>query len=98
MTSYLRTKSPEHGKANRKRRLKRLAKRRPCAICGKGINPAEVSIDHIVPRSQGGCGEAWNLRPTHGACNSARGNAMEDTVEVRNAAFVHRAFGISRRV
>ncbi|MFJ2535867.1 HNH endonuclease [Microbacterium maritypicum] len=30
------------------------------------------SMDHVVPRSQGGTWDLWNLRPAHYGCNSGR--------------------------
>jgi len=98
MTSYLRSRAAGAGKRSRAKRKKRLAKKRVCAICGLGLSPSEMTVDHIVPRSLGGSNEAWNLRAAHKRCNSARGSVMEDTAEVRTAAFIHRAFGYSRRV
>jgi 5-methylcytosine-specific restriction endonuclease McrA len=94
MTSYLRPKADGAKKRSKARKRKRLARTRVCAICGKGLNPDEVSLDHIVPRSRGGVSEAWNLRPAHGKCNWDRGNRMEDSAEVRNATLLHLAFGL----
>lgn len=50
-----------------------------CWICG---HHGADTIDHIIPLSQGGTNERWNLRPAHGrkrpdlGCegNYARGN------------------------
>lgn len=94
MTSYLRPKTDGANKRRKARKRRRLARTRVCAICGKGMSAAEVSLDHIVPRSHGGTNEAWNLRATHPRCNWERGNHMEDTEEVRNATRLHLMFGI----
>lgn len=55
-----------------------------CGICRRKINftlrsgtkgnPRGPSIDHIVPRSQGGLNDLANLRCAHWACNQRRGN------------------------
>lgn len=51
-----------------------------CGICGSDVckdwDPVEwlgPSLDHIVPRSQGGSDDAANLRLVHFICNSIRG-------------------------
>lgn len=50
-----------------------------CQICGDKIDveekypsPFSLSLDHIVPRSQGGTDAHWNLRATHLVCNVRR--------------------------
>jgi 5-methylcytosine-specific restriction endonuclease McrA len=56
-----------------------------CGICKKLIdlrleypNPYSMSIDHIVPVSQGGTNNQFNLQPAHLVCNSSRGNKPLD--------------------
>ena len=50
-----------------------------CGICGKAIDPADrtwnkrLSLDHIVPISQGGGHTVSNLRLAHLGCNVRRG-------------------------
>lgn len=51
-----------------------------CAICGEGINPElrypdrmSVSLDHIVPLSQGGAHSMQNAQAAHWICNVKRG-------------------------
>ena len=59
-----------------------------CHLCGlamtfarAGRSPDDATIDHIVPKSQGGGDAATNLRLAHKRCNEARGNlSMEDWV------------------
>jgi len=44
-----------------------------CHLCNRSIESTdEYSIDHVVPRSQGGTNELSNLRSSHRACNYAR--------------------------
>lgn len=55
-----------------------------CGICRKRVdlslrsgtrgNPMGPSVDHIVPRSQGGSDDLTNLRLAHWKCNNRRGN------------------------
>lgn len=52
-----------------------------CAICGKRVNrrlrhpaPLCASLDHVIPVSEGGTSDVWNLRLTHLQCNLSRGN------------------------
>lgn len=47
-----------------------------CAYCGcdlKGAAPADITLDHLLPRSTGGDNEATNLVTACRSCNSARG-------------------------
>jgi len=52
-----------------------------CQLCGKKINikyvyphPKSLSIDHIIPLSQGGTHEPKNVQVAHFICNSKKGN------------------------
>jgi 5-methylcytosine-specific restriction endonuclease McrA len=53
---------------------------RKCWICGKeitegfGSNRQSMTIDHVVPLSQGGEHVLLNVRPAHQRCNSTRGD------------------------
>ncbi|WP_083940853.1 HNH endonuclease [Schaalia vaccimaxillae] len=40
-----------------------------CCICGLPIKPADVSCQHVVPRSKGGRTTFENCRPAHKSCN-----------------------------
>lgn len=44
-----------------------------CYICFNPIASADLSLDHIIPQSQGGKWRVDNLRPTHARCNAKRG-------------------------
>lgn len=63
-------------RSNRKRKLRLIAIfGRWCHICEKPIGKrAAVSVDHVVPKSEGGTNDIENLRPAHRGCNSKRGN------------------------
>lgn len=46
-----------------------------CAYCGRDLRhaePAEVTLDHLLPRVAGGTNEATNLITACRACNSSR--------------------------
>jgi hypothetical protein len=45
-----------------------------CQLCGYEVNPGDMHVDHIVPRSKGGSDTADNLRVTHSYCNLYRGD------------------------
>lgn len=47
-----------------------------CLYCGTDLRhaaPADVTLDHLLPRSAGGSNEATNLVTACRSCNSARG-------------------------
>lgn len=44
-----------------------------CGICGKKILPREMSLDHILPISRGGCHAEFNVQLAHISCNKAKG-------------------------
>ena len=43
-----------------------------CQICGKPVNKAEMTIDHIIPLAKGGSNEESNLQPAHEYCNQIK--------------------------
>lgn len=52
-----------------------------CGICKELVpldvwvpHPLAFTIDHVIPRSEGGDDEPANLRPAHFLCNSTRGD------------------------
>lgn len=56
-----------------------------CAICKRKIarrarasGPNGLSIDHIIPLSRGGLDKRGNIRVVHRACNTAKGNLLDD--------------------
>lgn len=40
-----------------------------CAICGEYLRPAEISLDHVVPKARGGRDSLDNFLLTHEQCN-----------------------------
>jgi 5-methylcytosine-specific restriction endonuclease McrA len=44
-----------------------------CAHCGKAMKPKHASLEHVIPRADGGT-DAWtNLMVAHKWCNVRRG-------------------------
>lgn len=45
-----------------------------CYLCGKPIEQGQDwNLDHVHPRALGGKTTAYNLRPVHTQCNTAKG-------------------------
>jgi 5-methylcytosine-specific restriction endonuclease McrA len=44
----------------------------PCWVCAKHVSPAEATLEHIKPLSEGGNSHADNLAISHVACNNRR--------------------------
>lgn len=44
-----------------------------CQLCGNEVEPEDVHIDHIFPRSLGGSDSLKNLQVTHSVCNLRKG-------------------------
>lgn len=68
-----------HGK-----RLLSVAKRDHwiCWLCGEAVDnllkaphPMSASVDHVIPRADGGRNATFNLRLAHATCNVLRGRA-----------------------
>ena len=49
-----------------------------CAICGKPVKFNKMTIDHIIPLSQGGTNEFSNLQLACHSCNRLKNNFKED--------------------
>ncbi|MBX3402605.1 MAG: HNH endonuclease [Phycisphaeraceae bacterium] len=57
--------------------------RNQCQYCGKTFPTSELSIDHVLPRSQGG-GEAWeNLVCSCVKCNARKGGRTPEQAHMR---------------
>jgi 5-methylcytosine-specific restriction endonuclease McrA len=44
----------------------------PCWMCGEHVLPADATLEHIQPLSEGGSSHAENLAISHGRCNNQR--------------------------
>ena len=45
----------------------------PCWVCGKHVLPADATLEHIKPLSEGGNSHLENLAISHAVCNHQRG-------------------------
>jgi 5-methylcytosine-specific restriction endonuclease McrA len=45
-----------------------------CWLCGKDVEWADMTVDHVLPRSKGGTDRQSNLRCAHWLCNNKRGD------------------------
>lgn len=57
-----------------------------CHICLSVVQPAESSIDHLIPVVRNGAFAAWNLMLAHVRCNQRRGTAPVLEQEDRGGA------------
>ena len=44
----------------------------PCWLCGEHVAPADATLEHINPLSEGGSSHLDNLAISHAACNNGR--------------------------
>jgi hypothetical protein len=44
----------------------------PCWVCGVHVPEQEATLEHILPRSEGGSSHQDNLAISHGQCNHQR--------------------------
>jgi 5-methylcytosine-specific restriction endonuclease McrA len=44
----------------------------PCWVCGEHVAPADATLEHIKPLSQGGNSHLENLAISHALCNRTR--------------------------
>lgn len=47
-----------------------------CGLCGGEVEPDDVHIDHIMPKSLGGPDLLDNLQVSHSLCNMRKGNRI----------------------
>jgi 5-methylcytosine-specific restriction endonuclease McrA len=54
-----------------------------CQYCSKVFNPAELTLDHVVPRSKGGSSNWDNLVACCKRCNNHKGNKLPEEVGMK---------------
>jgi 5-methylcytosine-specific restriction endonuclease McrA len=54
-----------------------------CQYCGKAFPPAELTLDHIVPRARGGQSTWDNLITSCRACNNRKGNRTPEEANMK---------------
>jgi 5-methylcytosine-specific restriction endonuclease McrA len=60
-----------------------LRDRNICQYCGKVLPAAELTLDHVVPRSRGGASTWENLVACCHACNRTKGNHLPHEVNMK---------------
>lgn len=54
-----------------------------CQYCGKVLNPAELTLDHVIPRSKGGSSNWDNLVACCKRCNNHKGNKFPEEANMK---------------
>lgn len=87
----------QHRTACEKNKKRILAKRPPCAICGRPIDyeakfpaPLSPTVDHIIPIALGGHpSDMNNLQAAHFCCNRAKADKlMKDPSQVQQTEII----------
>src|SRR5207237_384745 len=60
-----------------------LRDRNICQYCGAVLSAAELTLDHVIPRSRGGSSTWENLVACCHACNRKKGNRLPHEAEMR---------------
>ena len=76
---FLDKEHPSASKAMRKRIIRMYG--RKCFACGRELTVDEITIDHIVARSQSGTGDQVNLQVLCEKCNTVKGNTVVEEKE-----------------
>lgn len=67
-----------------------------CAYCG--MANLDLTIDHIIPRSQGGNNDISNLQPSCRSCNSSKGTrSLDDFILHQNYLEIANKHGFSAK-
>jgi 5-methylcytosine-specific restriction endonuclease McrA len=66
-----------------------------CVWCDTQLNCGVPTLDHVLPRSQGGTNDAHNLITCCGLCNSSRGDMtpLQFAVKLGGARYKRRDYG-----
>lgn len=59
-----------------------------CTACGKPLQDADATVDHVVPKSKGGTDADWNLRSLCRKCNSEKGDREQPRLSWYNPAWL----------
>lgn len=60
-----------------------LRDRNSCQYCGHGVGAADLTLDHVVPRSRGGRSSWENLVACCHACNHRKGDRLPEEADMR---------------
>jgi hypothetical protein len=67
-----------------------------CRYCGAKAPFVELHVDHVIPRSRGGCDEAWNLTAACVRCNMAKGDGIPAEFIVREVREDEATYQVSK--
>lgn len=82
----------KHNKPNARGRYK-------CVACKKKFTKDKITIDHRIPKRDGGTDDLWNLQPMCRSCNSSKrdrqtmGENINTLTRSMLAGGLHRAVG-----
>ena len=48
----------------------------PCFVCGHHVQWKEATLEHIIPKHQGGTDVEYNLAISHSKCNNLKGSVV----------------------
>src|SRR2546423_12189113 len=60
-----------------------LRDRNTCQYCGSALSAAELTLDHVIPRSRGGASTWENLVACCHTCNRSKGNHLPYEVNMK---------------
>ena len=61
-----------------------------CGLCGKAAEFDKMTIDHVVPRAQGGSDELGNLQLAHEECNYRKADSASPLAAALETVALHR--------
>ena len=70
-----------------------------CVACGKWFEKANITVDHRIPKRNGGTDDLWNLQPMCKSCNSrkrhhnTKGETIHTLVKATAHGELHKAVG-----
>lgn len=66
-----------------------------CVSCGKWFNKSNITVDHRIPKRNGGTDDIWNLQPMCKSCNSSKRdrNTKGETASTLIRATLHGDLG-----